>query len=99
MLYAVVSFVIVTSMAGKLQIYFGLFFLFLSNNKSNKTATGIIVPINELNVFIYIVNDAINNFHKWGLKFPKAYQSFSNDPNANYSRNMKNFLGIYDLIY
>ena len=54
--------------------------------------------INE-EVSTEIVNDAINNFHKWGLKFPNAYQSFSDDPNENYSRSTKNFLGIYDFIY
>ena len=56
-------------------------------------------PIINEEVSTQIVNDAINNFHKWGLKFPNAYQSFSDDPNANYSKNMKNFLGIYDLIH
>lgn len=56
-------------------------------------------PIINEEVSTQIINDAANNFHKWGLKFPNAYQSFSNDPNANYSRNMKNFLGIFNLIY
>lgn len=56
-------------------------------------------PIINEKVSTQIVNDAVNNFHKWGLEFPDTYQSFSNDPNANYSKNMKNFLGIYDLIY
>ena len=56
-------------------------------------------PIINEEVSTQIVNDAVNNFHKWGLKFPNVYQSFSDDPNANYSKNMKNFLGIYDLIY
>lgn len=56
-------------------------------------------PIINEEVSTQIVNDAVNNFHKWGLEFPDTYQSFSDDPNANYSRNMKNFLGIYDLIY
>ena len=56
-------------------------------------------PIINEEVSTQIVSDAVNNFHKWGLKFPNTYQSFSDDPNANYSKNMKNFLGIYDLIY
>ena len=56
-------------------------------------------PVINEEVSTQIINDAVNNFHKWGLKFPNAYQSFSDDPNANYSRNMKNFLGIYNLIY
>ena len=46
-----------------------------------------------------IINDAVNNFNEWGLVFPKTYQKFDNDPNANYSRGAKNILGIYDLIY
>ena len=45
-----------------------------------------------------IINDAVKNFHNWQIKFPKAYQSFNNSPNANYSRNGKNFLGIYNII-
>lgn len=54
--------------------------------------------INE-EVSTQIVNDAINNFRKWGLEFPDTYQSFSDDPNENHSRKTRNFLGIYDLIY
>ena len=46
-----------------------------------------------------IINDAVDNFNEWGLYFPKTYQSFNNDPNANYSRGGKNFLGIYDLMH
>lgn len=46
-----------------------------------------------------IINDAVENFNEWGLEFPKTYQTFNNDPNANYSRGGKNFLGIYDFIY
>ena len=53
-------------------------------------------PIINEEVSTQIVNDAVNNFHKWGLEFPKVNQSFSNDPNTNYSKNMKNFLGMYD---
>lgn len=51
--------------------------------------------INE-EVSTQIVNDAVENFHKWGLEFPKVYQSFNDDPNANYSKNGKNFLGVYN---
>ena len=45
-----------------------------------------------------IINDAINNFHEWGIEFPKAYHKFSNNPNSNYSGNRKNFLGLYNLL-
>lgn len=51
------------------------------------------------NVSTQIINDAVDNFNEWGLYFPKTYQSFNNDPNANYSRGGKNFLGIYDIIH
>lgn len=46
-----------------------------------------------------IVQDAVENFRQAGLKFPKTYQTFSDNPNTNYSVDVKNFLGIYDLIY
>lgn len=55
-------------------------------------------PIIDEEVSTQIINDAINNFHEWGLKFPKCYHKFSNNPNSNYSGNRKNFLGIYNLI-
>ncbi len=45
-----------------------------------------------------IINDAVNNFRKWGLEFPDTYQFFSDNPNNNYSGNRKNFLGIYNVI-
>ena len=45
-----------------------------------------------------IINEAIENFHSWGLKFPKAHQSFSNDPNQNSSRPLKNVFGIVKLL-
>ena len=32
-----------------------------------------------------IINEAVDNFHKWGLEFPKVTQKFSKDPNANMS--------------
>lgn len=54
--------------------------------------------INE-DVSTQIINDAVDNFHSWGLEFPKVYQSFNNDPNANYSKGVKNILGIYTLIH
>lgn len=53
--------------------------------------------INE-EVSTQIVNDAVENFHKWGLEFPSVYQSFDDDSNANYSRNGKNFFGLYNWI-
>ena len=53
--------------------------------------------INE-EISTQIINDAVNNFHNWGIKFPRVIHFYNNDPNANYSRNAKNFLGIYDLI-
>ena len=46
-----------------------------------------------------IINDAVNNFNEWGLTFPKAYQSFGDDPYVNYSKKAKNIFGIYDFIY
>ena len=45
-----------------------------------------------------IINEAVDNFHAWGLNFPKAYQSFNNDPNSNYSSPGTNYLGILDWI-
>jgi len=45
-----------------------------------------------------IINDAIENFHEWGLKFPEVAHFFSNDPNANHSKPFRNFLGIFNLI-
>lgn len=45
------------------------------------------------------VQDVVANFKQAGLKFPKTYQIFSDNPNTNYSVDVKNFLGIYDLIY
>lgn len=45
-----------------------------------------------------IINDAVDNFHAWGLEFPEVTQFFSNDPNTNQSRPGRNFLGIYNLI-
>ncbi len=45
-----------------------------------------------------IINDAVENFHKWGLEFPEVYQTFSDNPNANYSKTVKNFLGLYTFL-
>lgn len=53
--------------------------------------------INE-EVSTKIINDAVKNFNEWGIEFPKTYQFFNDDPNANYSRGGKNFLGMYNLI-
>lgn len=44
-----------------------------------------------------IINEAIDNFHAWGLKFPETRQSFSSDPNENYSKPRKNILHLMDL--
>ncbi len=46
-----------------------------------------------------IINDAVVNFRGWGLKYPKVYHKFSNNPNNNYCRPMKNYLGLLDLLY
>lgn len=43
-----------------------------------------------------IINEAVKNINEWGLYFPEAYQSFSDDPNSNYSRPFKNVLGLFD---
>lgn len=53
--------------------------------------------INE-EVSTKIIDDAVENFNEWGLEFPKVYHFFNDDPNANYSRNARNVLGIYGLI-
>lgn len=45
-----------------------------------------------------IINDAIENIHSWGLEFPKAYQIFSDNPNTNNSRSLRNSFGIISLI-
>lgn len=45
-----------------------------------------------------IINEAVDKFNEWGLDFPEAYQSFSDDPNQNMSRPFKNFLGIFNLL-
>ncbi len=45
-----------------------------------------------------IINEAVENFNEWGLYFPKAHQSFSGDPNMNYSKPSKNYFGIFSLI-
>ena len=44
-----------------------------------------------------IINEAVDNFHAWGLKFPETRQSFSSNPNNNYSKASKNYLHIRDL--
>jgi hypothetical protein len=44
-----------------------------------------------------IINEAVKKFNEWGLYFPSAYQTFSNDPNMNASRPFKNILGIFNL--
>ena len=45
-----------------------------------------------------IINDAIDNIHEWGLDFPKTYQIFSDNPNTNNSRSLRNTFGIISLI-
>jgi hypothetical protein len=44
-----------------------------------------------------IINEAVEKINGWGLYFPSAYQSFSNDPNMNASRQFRNILGIFNL--
>lgn len=55
-------------------------------------------PVINEEVSTKIINDAIENFHEWGIEFPKVYHFYNNNPNANYSRKGKNLFGIYDLI-
>lgn len=43
-----------------------------------------------------IINDAIDNFHDWKLKFPKAIHKFDKDPNNNYSRPVIKILGLVE---
>jgi hypothetical protein len=45
-----------------------------------------------------VVNEAVDQFHQWGLNFPETHQSFSSDPNSNYSKPFKNILGIYHIL-
>lgn len=45
-----------------------------------------------------IINEAVDNFNQWGLYFPEAYQSFSDNPNMNASRPFKNIWGIFNLL-
>lgn len=54
---------------------------------------------NEINtdVSTQIINDAVDNFHEWGLKFPETTHHFSKDPNNNYSRSMVKYLGLIEL--
>ena len=44
-----------------------------------------------------IINEAVDNFNEWGLYFPRAYQSFSGNPNMNASRPFKNIWGLFNL--
>ena len=44
-----------------------------------------------------IINDAVDNFNKWGLKFPEATHHFDKDPNNNYSRSMVKYLGLFEI--
>lgn len=36
-----------------------------------------------------VLEDAVENINSWGLSFPKVYHHFRNDPNANYSKPIK----------
>ena len=44
-----------------------------------------------------IINDAVDNFNEWGLKFPKATHHFDKNPNNNYSRSMVKYLGLFEI--
>lgn len=44
-----------------------------------------------------IINDAVENFKEWGLEFPKATHHYDKNPNNNYSRSMKKYLGLFEL--
>ena len=52
--------------------------------------------INE-DVSTEIINDAVNNFKNWGLKYPNATHHFDKDPNNNYSRSMVKYLGLFEI--
>lgn len=45
-----------------------------------------------------IINDAVNNFNEWGLKFPKVIHHFNKDPNNNYSRSVVKYLWLFEVI-
>ena len=44
-----------------------------------------------------IINDAVNNFKSWGLKYPKATHHYQENPNLNYSSSMVKYLGIIEV--
>ncbi len=64
--------------------------------------------LTDSKVFIYdninedvsdkIINDAVNNFNEWGLKFPKVVHKFDNDPNNNYSKPIIKYFGLIEMI-
>ena len=43
-----------------------------------------------------VINDAVENFRNWGLKYPDATHHFDKDPNNNYSRAMVKYLGLIE---
>lgn len=53
--------------------------------------------INE-DVSTQVINDAVDNFHSWGLNYPNVCHFFSNDPNENYSRSSRDYFGIWSFI-
>ncbi len=44
-----------------------------------------------------VINEAVENFNSWGLKFPPVHQTFESDPNMNSSIPSKNIFFIYSL--
>ena len=44
-----------------------------------------------------IINDAVDNINRWGLKYPNATHHFDKNPNNNYSRSMVKFLGLFEI--
>ncbi len=52
---------------------------------------------NEINedVSTQIIDDAVDNFHSWGLSFPKVTHSYSNNPNDNYSSPYVKYYGLF----
>lgn len=44
-----------------------------------------------------IINDAVDNFREWGLDFPNATHHYDKNPNNNYSKSMKKYLGIFEV--
>ena len=44
-----------------------------------------------------VLNDAVENVHRWGLKFPIISQHFNKDPNENSSNASVKYLGLLEI--